>query len=161
MAVNNSSGILSSASKQIKKDLKMNDKQFGLFGTSTGFGRALGCIAYMLLVNKCNRKYIFSFFVLLKALFLYLFKASNKGSTLIFFRGVIGFAHMPPGIYIPVWIDQFGFSNYKTVQMTFLQVLIPLGKVIGYFFNILYGEKNVIKKYIFLNFYIVEIWFCY
>ena len=68
---------------------------------------------------------------------------------------------MPPGIYIPVWIDQFGFSNYKTVQMTFLQVLIPLGKVIGYFFNILYGEKNVIKKYIFLNFYIVEIWFCY
>lgn len=156
MAINNSSGILSSASKQIKLDLKMNDKQFGLFGTSTGFGRAFGCITYMILVNKFNRKYIFSSFVYLKVIFLILFKYTYNSKLLIFYRGIIGYAHMPPSIYIPVWINQFGFSKYKTIQMTFLQVLIPIGKLLGYFYNLIYNEENV--KIIFYLF-LVEIWF--
>ena len=63
---------------------------------------------------------------------------------------------MPPSIYIPVWINQFGFSKYKTIQMTFLQVLIPIGKLMGYFYNLLYNEENV--KIIFYLF-LVEIWF--
>jgi MFS family permease len=35
-------------------------------------------------------------------------------------------------IYFPVWIDQFGPTKSKTILMTFLQVGVPLGIVIGY-----------------------------
>jgi hypothetical protein len=42
MALNCGSGILSSSSKQIKLELNLNDKQFGMFGTAFGIGRGTG-----------------------------------------------------------------------------------------------------------------------
>ena len=44
MSMNNGAGVLSSSSKEIKKQLNLNDKQFGLFGTSQGIGRGYDCI---------------------------------------------------------------------------------------------------------------------
>lgn len=35
-------------------------------------------------------------------------------------------------IYLPVWCDQFGFKNKKTLMITFVQIGAPLGVVIGF-----------------------------
>lgn len=142
MAMNNSAGILSSSSKEIKADLNMNDKQFGMFGTSNGLGRVIGCFLFTILVNNFNRKWTFVFFTTIKSVLLVLFKFTNVGWILITCRGFIGLTHMPPSIYIPVWIDQFGLKMYKTMFMTLLQVVIPLGKVEGYALTNFYGPNN-------------------
>ena len=118
MAMNQSAGILSSSSTEIKRELQMNDKQYGMFGTANGLGRVIGCFLFTILVNNFNRKWTFVFFTVVKSLFLVLFKFTNIGWLLITCRGLIGLTHMPPSIYIPVWIDQFGLKNYKTSDKT-------------------------------------------
>jgi len=35
-------------------------------------------------------------------------------------------------ILFPVWVDQFGVNDYRTLWITFLQVGVPLGTMIGY-----------------------------
>ena len=49
---------------------------------------------------------------------------------------------MGPTIYLPIWIDQYAFKKYKTTQLTMFQVIKPFGKVMGYTFNVILGEKN-------------------
>jgi len=43
-AMNISSGLLSSATKEIKLSLNMNDSKFGMFGTTNGLGRVIGSL---------------------------------------------------------------------------------------------------------------------
>ena len=52
-------------------------------------------------------------------------------------------------IYIPIWIDQFGIKNKKMFLMGVLQISIPLGKVSGFFLNMLYGHDKVNHIYIY------------
>ena len=59
------------------------------------------------------------------------FKITNNGNFLVYMRGLTGFTQMPPSIYCCVWIDQFGISALKTVQITCVQLFQNSGKCIG------------------------------
>ena len=61
---------------------------------------------------------------------------------------------MPPSIYIPVWIDQFGVQKWKTMFMTMVQVVIPTGKVAGYLLHALFGEENWQMGFVFEGCYL-------
>ena len=61
LAISASSGILSLSSKAIKTKFKMNDKQFGMFGTLNGIGRSFGSFIYILFSTKMNPKWMFVF----------------------------------------------------------------------------------------------------
>ena len=153
-ATQNSSGLLSSASKDIKETLHMNDKEFGMFGTVTGLGRVLGSSLFIFLVNNFSRKSILIFFVFVKACLLFCFKLTSVGYLLILTRFFIGIVHMPLTIYIPIWIDQFAISKYKTLFMTILQVAMPTGKVAGYLLHIIFGENNWQMGFVFEGCYL-------
>ena len=141
-SINISSGLFASASKIIKGSLNMNDKDFGFFGMCYGIGRVLGSLFFMLASDKFNRKYIIISFLVMKSIFLIAFKVVSGGYILILIRSLIGFTHMPPSIFVPVWIDQFGLKKYKTLQLTLLTVLIPAGKVTGYFTHVIFEDEN-------------------
>ena len=153
-AMQNSSGLLSSASKNIKETLHMNDKEFGMFGTANGLGRVIGSSIYLIIVNNFNRKFVFAFFVLIKSLLLICFKLTSIGYLLVITRLFIGIAHMPPSIYIPVWIDQFGIKKYKTLFMTLVQVVMPTGKVVGYLLHMVFGETQWQMGFVFEGCYL-------
>ena len=36
-------------------------------------------------------------------------------------------------IYLPVWCDQFGMRNKKTLMISIIQAGSPIGVVLGYF----------------------------
>ena len=57
-AMNIHSGLLSSATKEIKKSLKMNDAKFGMFGTANGLGRVIGSTLFGMYNIKYSRKWI-------------------------------------------------------------------------------------------------------
>jgi hypothetical protein len=57
-------------------------------------------------------------------------------------------------IYIPIWIDQFGIKNKKMFLMSVLQISIPLGKVSGFFLNMLYGHDKVSYIYVYIIIYV-------
>ena len=142
MAMNVSSGVLSSASKTIKKQNNMLDVEFGYFGFAQGIGRTLGSIFYTALVNQISAKWLGGAFTILKGGVLAAFELTQSKWVLIVLRGIIGFVHMQPSTYIPIWIDQYGFRKYKTVQMSFLQALVPVGKVLGFILVNIFGEER-------------------
>ena len=155
LAINNSTGLLSSASKNIKESLHLNDKGFGMFGTMSGLGRVIGSFLFLFIVNKFNRKYIFALFVIIKGLLSMCFKLTTISHILISTRFCIGITHMPPNTYIPIWIDQFGIQNYKAIFMTLIQVAYPVGKVIGYALHMMFGENNWQNGFVFEGIYLV------
>ena len=141
-AMNISSGLLSSATKEIKLSLNMNDSKFGMFGTTNGLGRVIGSLLFGLLNLKCSRKWFQTINVGLHALFLLPFKLTNNGNLLICMRGLTGLTQMTPSIYLCVWIDQFGIGSFKTVQITSVQLCQTSGKCIGYLINMHYGLEH-------------------
>ena len=138
-AMNISSGLLSSATKEIKKSLNMNDSKFGMFGTANGLGRVIGSLMFGLLNIKLSRKWLQTLSVGLHALFLVPFKFTDNGIILIFMRGLTGLTQMTPSIYLCVWIDQYGIGSFKTIQITAVQLCQTSGKCIGYLINVHYG----------------------
>ena len=100
--MNNSSGLLSSASVAIKKEFNIGDKEFGLLGTSQGIGRVAGNLFYIYFNNKFSPKYIISFSMLIKGILAIIFKFSNNFNILVFVRGIVAIFRMPPNVYCGV-----------------------------------------------------------
>jgi len=141
-AINNSSGLLSSASKTIKATLNLNDKQYGLVGSSYGLGRTIGSSLFIFVNTRISAKWTCAFFVISKGLLLIGFKLINSGSMLVTMRGLVGIVHMPPSIYLPVWIDQFGVQKLKTLMQSVVLVVQPGGKVVGFLLHIIVGDQQ-------------------
>ena len=159
-AMNISSGLLSSATKEIKKSLNMNDAKFGMFGAANGLGRVIGSTLFGMYNLILSRKWIQTANVGFHALFLFFFKITNNGNILICMRGLTGFTQMPPSIYCCVWIDQFGIGSFKTVQITAVQLFQTSGKCIGYFLNMYFGLENWKEGFVLEAIYLFFCSFC-
>ena len=64
--------------------------------------------------------------------FLYTFTESESMFFLSITRIGCGFFQVFFYILFPVWVDQFGVYDLRTYWITFLQVGVPLGTMIGY-----------------------------
>ena len=140
--MNVSSGLLSSATQEIKKSLNMSDAKFGSFGTANSFGRILSSTLFGIFNQKMSRKWSTTLGIGFHALFLFAFQITSNANILIFVRGLHGFTQMPPSIYVPVWISQFAIRKYRTLQITSIQLFQTTGKTIGYFLNMFFGLEN-------------------
>ena len=158
--VNVSSGLLSSATKEVKKSLNMNDAKFGSFGTANSLGRIISSTLFGMFNQVISRKWSTTLSVGFHALFLLYFQITNNANILIFVRGLQGLTQMPQAIYIPVWIDQFGIRKYRTVQITSLQLFMTTGKCIGYFLNMFFGLENWKKGFFIEAMYLLFCSFC-
>ena len=159
-AMNISSGLLSSATKEIKASLRMNDSKFGMFGTANGLGRVIGSLMFGLLNIKYSRKWFQTLNVGLHALFLLPFKFTENGIILICMRGLTGLTQMTPSIYLCVWIDQYGIGSFKTIQITMVQLCQTSGKCIGYLINMHYGLEHWQEGFILEAIYLFICFFC-
>ena len=155
-----SSGILSSSAKEIKKQLKLNDAKFGSFGTATSLGRIISSFLFFFLNKKVNRKYFIIILVSLHSLFLFSFKFTNNFHILIILRSLHGLTQTSPSIYIPIWINQFGLKEYKTVQITSIQLFQAIGKLLGHFIIIMIGFENWQNGFIISGSYLLILAFC-
>ena len=140
--MNNSGGLLSSASVAIKKEFNIGDKDFGLLGTSQGIGRVAGNLLYIYFNTKLSAKVILSFSLIAKGALAIIFKFSKDFKILVYVRGIVAIFRMPPSIYCGVWIDQFGIQKYKTVMMSTIPMVQTGGKMIGFLYHMIVGEEN-------------------
>ena len=159
-AMNISSGLMSSATKEIKKSLNMNDAKFGMFGTLNGIGRVIGSTLFGMYNLTVSRKWIQTVCVGFHAIFLLFFKLTNNGNILIFMRGLTGLTQMPPSIYCCVWIDQYGLQYYKTQQITAVQLFQTTGKCIGFYLNMFFGLDNWKAGFLVESIYLFFCAFC-
>ena len=143
-------GIFNAATSQIKKDFKLDNKEFGLLGTFNGGGRIIGTLLFMIIINKYNRKFVIIIPLLINAFSIYLFTKTNNKKILYIERGINGICQVFGFIYFPIWIDQFGIQKRKTLMMTFIQLSAPIGMVFGYCFNTFF--KSWKKGFLFESF---------
>ena len=125
-------GVVSARSNQIKKELNINDKSFGFYGSIVQIGRIIGTLSVMILLNLFDRKYLIFLALILKcATFLIYFVTTNYYIIMVF-RFLQGFSHVFTYVYFPTWVDQFGLQNYKTIMTSFIQTASPFGSVLGF-----------------------------
>jgi hypothetical protein len=160
-AINNSSGLLSSASKVIKATLNLNDKEFGLVGSANGLGRTLGSSVFIFVNTRMSAKWTCAFFVIAKGIILASFNIVNSGHMLVGMRFLIGIVHMPPSIYLPVWIDQFGVQKLKTLMQSVVLVVQPGGKVVGFLLHIIVGDKQWRMGFVLEGLYLLAVGFVF
>ena len=140
--MNISSGIFSSATKEIKRQLNLSDTKFGSFGTANSIGRVISSILFGMINQKISRKCTTITFTAFHAIFLFFFKLTKNAHILIFIRGLLGLTQTTPSVYVPVWINQFGLRNYKTIQITSIQLFQTIGKLSGQLINLIVGLEN-------------------
>ena len=140
--MNISSGLISSCSNIMKESLEISDTTYGYFGTSNNFGKLLGSLSFSILNKKLNIKNIIVYSILLKSFLLMSFALTNNIFLLIFIRGLIGIFRQPISIYNAVWIDKFGFKNYKILMMSTIQFIQPGGKVLGYIVHLITTDDH-------------------
>lgn len=135
-------GVISSSSVKVKKDLNLNDTEFGTFGSIVQLGRITGTFIVMILLNTLNRKFLIVGAVFLKcATFLIYFLTMNWWVVVVF-RFLQGVSHVFPYVYFPTWCDQFGVQSVKALMMSGIQTASPFGSVFGFSVTTFIGDVS-------------------
>lgn len=135
-------GTLSSTTSELSRDLKLNDRQLGGLGGMIFFGTAIGCVISFTLINKFNRKYLLLATVSLDALSLFFVTQTKNLIVLYTCRIISGLSTSFLSIYIPVWSDQFGIHNKKSLMMSIIHIFSSFGYIIGYLLGMMIGWEN-------------------
>ena len=84
-------GMLSSFITEIKYDFNLTDKEFGLFGTFSGFGSFLGSLVFTLIIERANHKYLILSLLLINCISHFSFYFKFKYPFLLGSRFLCGF----------------------------------------------------------------------
>lgn len=126
------SGIPSAASNHFKKDIGLNDTEFGKLGSILQIGRITGTFIVIILLKLCNRKYLLFVAVSLKCCSYIIYLFTSNIYILYCFRIIQGCSHVFAYNYYPTWTDQFGIRRYKTILIAVMQNASPIGSVFGF-----------------------------
>jgi len=143
-------GVLSSSKKQVRRDLKLDEKGYGFFGSFASAGRMMGSCLFMGLLQTDRRKFLTIVCIFINGSAFFMYSLTFNRWILYFVRLLIGSVRIYPHIYIPVWVDQFGIKKLKTMMMTIINITSPLGQTVGY----VLGSINEPDKW-YLNYMIV------
>lgn len=143
-------GVLSSSKKQVRRDLQLDEKGYGFFGSSASAGRMFGSVVFIGLLQTDRRKILTLVCIFINGAAFFSYYLTFNRWILYGVRFLIGSVRIYPHIYIPVWVDQFGIKKLKTMMMTVINITSPLGQTVGY----VLGTINEPDKW-YLNYMIV------
>ena len=132
-------GMLSSCITEMKQEIQLTDKEFGLFGTVNGFGSLLGSLAFTLVIERISHKCLICTMLLINCFchFAFFFKFSY--TILLGSRFICGFVCVFCYIYFPMWVDKFAMKEWVNFMQTFVQVSNTIGHIFGYFVYLVLG----------------------
>ena len=125
-------GGISASTKEIKNHFKMNDSELGSFGGISFLGTTLGGIFSLSIINKINRKYLILIFLTTIISSLFFPTIISSKIIVILSRIITGFSQSFMSIYLPVWVDQFGIYDKKSIMMSIISIPSAFGYLVGY-----------------------------
>lgn len=133
LLVNMDHGSVPAATSQIAGDLNFSKVEIGAVGSLVFVGLTAGSSVAGICYHKFNPKWIVSLFTCLTGISLMLFPLSQGNRTLVYSaRLMAGFCQVFLVVYFPVWVDIFSPEKWRTLWLTFLQLAVPLGVILGY-----------------------------
>ena len=134
-------GIIPCASSKMEKDLNTTSAEFGFLGSADYLGRIISSMVYLQVINKINRKIILSITLFVKAISLFLCVPIEIYYFVVFMRILNGSSQIFFTIYLPIWCDQFGDKNKRTMMIALIQLGLPFGIVFGYGICLIFGKN--------------------
>jgi len=125
-------GTIPAASNEIMEELKIEEATLGTFGSLVYLGNLIGALFLIKIIDATNRKKLSIISTFLNAFLLFTFIKTNNIYYLFFNRILVGIMQSYITIYFPVWIDQFGMRNWKTIMLSVFNITSPLGVVFGF-----------------------------
>ena len=125
-------GTIPASTNELRNYLGLSDSQLGIFGSLVFLGVMIGSLFSLTIINIFNRKYILLFFLILQSIFLFIFTTTKSHTLLFIDRVIIGIFQAFLSIYLPLWCEQFGIENKKTLMMAIIQAICPMGVLVGY-----------------------------
>ena len=143
-------GALSASTKEIKYSFKMTDRELGSFGGISFLGTTLGGIFSLSLINKINRRYLILSLLVISIFSLFIPTIITSKILFIFCRILTGFSQSFMSIYLPVWVDQFGIYNKKSIMMSLISIPSAFGYLLGNVFVVYSSWKTTFRINVFL-----------
>ena len=137
-------GIVPQQNTFIQEDFGEKEEQrVGLFGSIDYSGRVVGALIFTVIMGKMNRKLLLVSTLLFKSLTLFvpLFTVNYYINSIA--RGLSGLSQVFYPTYLPVWCDQYGKKNKKTIWVMIVQIGNPLGIIIGYGLGLLFEKLEL------------------
>ena len=136
------SGIFSASVKTLQADLGMSNTQYGLFVSISFIGRIIGLIFFMVIINFRHRKFTLILSIILHGSSYSLYKITNNIQLLTFAKMFAAANKVCASVFRPVWIEQFGVSDYKSIFLSLVQIMSSYGQNIGFDLGSLYFKEN-------------------
>lgn len=126
-------GIIPQQVKNLHKDFNdIGDSRFGLFGSIDFIGRIIGAAFMAFLINKINRKILFSSCCFFKGITLIISLFSGNYILNLITRLISGIPQTLLTSYGTIWTDQYGKKKRRTMMLPILQLSTILGLIMGY-----------------------------
>ena len=135
-------GIFSSSVDVLEKDLGMNNTEYGTFVSVSFIVRIIGLVFFMVVINFKHRKFTLTITIALHGSSYIFYKITTNAWVLIFAKMFAAAMKVCASVYRPVWIEQFGLANYKSIFFSLVQIMSSYGQVIGFNLGSLYFEGN-------------------
>lgn len=132
MIINFDHGAIPAATTTLMNELNLDHVAIGMIGSLVFLGLTLGASSAGPLFNNYAPKYVVTLGILMATFFLYQFTYCTSQLGLAVCRIGCGFFQVFSLIYFPVWVDQFGIHDSRTIWLSFLQLGVPLGTMLGY-----------------------------
>ena len=137
-------GIFSSSIDTVQKDLGMTKDEYGVFTSASYFGRIIGAFIFMIVISFKHRKFTLILTIILHGSAFLVYRITINKYILIFVKIFITTNKVCGSVYRPVWVEQFGLSNYKSsILLSLVQIVSSFGNSIGFVLGQhVFGEES-------------------
>ena len=130
--INCDHGAIPAGTKELKEDKNLSNIQLGTIGSLVYLGLVLGSISGGYIFSTYSSKWVVIISLIASCISLYCFTISKYWEAMTLCRTCCGFFQVFCYIYFPIWVDQYGVNNTQTLWLTYLQLGVPIGTMLGY-----------------------------
>jgi len=130
--INLDRGAIPAGTTEIKNKNKISNAELGMIGSLLYLGLILGSISGGYFFSKYASKWLVISSLFILSFFLYSFTLLESSKGMYLCRIICGFCEVFCFIYFPIWVDQYGVKGSKVIWITFLQLGVPVGTILGY-----------------------------
>ena len=109
-----------------------SNREIGLFGSLVFVGNLIGALIYFYLINKYHRKRLLIYSIFFIDFCLISFILTTNIPFLLINRVILGIFQSYFTIYLPLWSNQYGITEQRSLLISVGQLTTPLGVFVGY-----------------------------
>ena len=130
--INCDHGAIPAGTTELKKDNNLTNVHLGTIGSLVYLGLVFGSAIAGFIFSTYSSKWVVIISLFMSCFFLHIFTYIKSFYGLALCRVGCGFCQVFCYIYFPIWVDQYGVNNKQTIWLTFLQLGVPIGTMLGY-----------------------------